>query len=332
MSGGNFSMGGQAGGSFGGSYGGSGYGSQQGQTQSQAPAQAAGADNLIFDVTTPTFAKAVLEASRNQTVLVDFWAPWCGPCRQLTPALEAAVKAAKGAVLLAKMNIDDHPEVAGQLGIQSIPAVIAFKNGQPVDGFMGAQPEGQIKAFIERVAGPAPASPVDTYLAEGETLLEAKDYGQAAQMFGGALQMDGANTRALAGLARCYLGAGDLARARQALEMIPEEARKDATVAAAFAALELAEQAEQLGDLAGLQAKVEANPDDHQARFDLALALNGRGDHQGAVDQLIGIIRRDRSWNEDGARKQLLQFFEAWGPKEPATNYGRRKLSSVLFS
>ncbi|WP_019965361.1 thioredoxin [Pannonibacter phragmitetus] len=330
MSGGNFSMGGQAGGSFGGSYGGSGYGSQQGQ--SQAPAQAAGADNLIFDVTTPTFAKAVLEASRSQTVLVDFWAPWCGPCRQLTPALETAVKAAKGAVLLAKMNIDDHPEVAGQLGIQSIPAVIAFKNGQPVDGFMGAQPEGQIKAFIERVAGPAPASPVDTYLAEGEALLEAKDYGQAAQMFGGVLQMDGANTRALAGLARCYLGAGDLARARQALEMIPEEARKDAAVIAAFAALDLAEQAEQLGDLAGLQAKVEANPDDHQARFDLALALNGRGDHQGAVDQLIGIIRRDRSWNEDGARKQLLQFFEAWGPKEPATNYGRRKLSSVLFS
>ncbi|CUA96844.1 thioredoxin [Pannonibacter indicus] len=321
-------MGGQSGGSFGGSYGGSGYGSQQGQSHSQA----AGADNLIFDVTTPTFAKAVLEASRNQTVLVDFWAPWCGPCRQLTPALEAAVKAAKGAVLLAKMNIDDHPEVAGQLGIQSIPAVIAFKNGQPVDGFMGAQPEGQIKAFIERVAGPAPASPVDTYLAEGETLLAAKDYGQAAQMFGGVLQMDSANTRALAGLARCYLGAGDLARARQALEMIPEDARKDATVIAAFAALDLAEQAGQLGDLAGLQAKVEANPGDHQARFDLALALNGRGDHQGAVDQLIGIIRRDRSWNEDGARKQLLQFFEAWGPKEPATNYGRRKLSSVLFS
>lgn len=320
MSGGNFSMGGQIGGSFGASLG------------NDQDAQQASGDDLIKDTTTQTFAADVMDASKTQPVLVDFWAPWCGPCKQLTPIIESAVRAAKGAVKLVKMNIDDHPEIAGQLGIQSIPAVIAFKNGQPVDGFMGAQPESQIKSFIEKLGGEAPATDTDKYLDQAEAALEAKDLGQAAQLFGAVLQMEPENPRGLCGLAQVYIGAGDLAHARQALDMVPEDKRDDQTYKSALAALELAEQAESLGDLAELQARIETNPDDMQARFDLALGLNGRGDLNGAVDQLIEIVRRDREWNEDGARKQLLQFFEAWGAKEPATNYGRRKLSAVLFS
>ncbi len=337
MSNGNYSMGGQVGGGFGGSMGG-GYGSSGGgfggdgggQGGSQGGGTADG--GLVFDVTTQTFMADVMEASRQQTILVDFWAPWCGPCKQLTPVLEAAVQAAGGSVKLAKMNIDDNPEIPGQLGIQSIPAVIAFKDGQPVDGFMGAQPESQIKAFIEKVGGPAPASQTDTFLEQANALLEAKDFGQAAQLFGAVMQMEPDNVKAISGLAQCYIGAQELERARQALDMVPEDKRTDDAYKAADAALTLAEQAESLGDLAGIQDRIAADPADHQARFDLALGLNGRGDKEGAVDQLIEIVRRDREWNEDGARKQLLQFFEAWGFKDPASAYGRRKLSSVLFS
>ncbi|WP_209001049.1 thioredoxin [Stappia sp. BW2] len=290
------------------------------------------AGDLIFDVTTQTFMADVMEASRQQTVLVDFWAPWCGPCKQLTPVIEAAVKAAGGRVKLAKMNIDDHPEIAGQMGIQSIPAVVAFKDGQPVDGFMGAQTESQVQEFIERVAGPAPVSQTETFLEQAADLLVAKDYGQAAQLFGAVMQMEPDNVTAIAGLAQCYLGADDLERAKQALELVPEEKHTEEAYVAAKTAVELAEQAASLGDLAELQDRIAKDPLDLQARFDLALGLNGKGDKEGAVDQLIEIVRRDREWNEDGARKQLLQFFEAWGFKDPASAYGRRKLSSVLFS
>ena len=318
-----YSMGGQLGGGLGASLGG-GF---------NADGQSGGAgDDLIIDVTTQSFMQDVLEASRTQPVIVDFWAPWCGPCKQLTPVLEAAVKAARGAVKLAKMNIDENPEVAGQLGIQSIPAVIAFKNGQPADGFMGAQPESQLKAFIEKLGGAAPENPADAYLEQAGAMLEAEDWAQAAQLFGAVLQMEPDNTAAICGLVQCYLGTDDLARARQALEMVPAEKQTDAVYAAAKAAVELAEQAEALGDLADLQSRIEANPLDHQARFDLALGLNSKGEKNNAVDQLIEIFRRDREWNDDGARKQLLQFFEAWGPKDPATTYGRRKLSAALFS
>ncbi|WP_428672641.1 thioredoxin [Roseibium sp.] len=326
MSNGNYSMGGQIGGGFGasmdGGYGGPGDGNDSG---------GAGGD-LVMDVTTQTFMTDVIDASRTQTVLVDFWAPWCGPCKQLTPVIEAAVRAAGGRVKLAKMNIDEHPEVAGQMGIQSIPAVVAFKDGQPVDGFMGAQQESQVKAFIEKVAGPAPVSQTDTYLEQANDLLTAGDYAQAAQLFGAVMQMEADNVKAVAGLAQCYLGADELERARQALELVPEDKQDDEAFAAAKAALELAEQAASLGDLAELQQRIDKDPLDHQARFDLALGLNGKGDKNGAVDQLIEIVRRDRDWNEDGARRQLLQFFEAWGFKDPASAYGRRKLSSVLFS
>jgi putative thioredoxin len=325
MSNGNYSIGGQIGGSFGGSmgggYGGGGNGGGNGS-----------GDDLIFDVTTQTFMADVMEASRQQPVLVDFWAPWCGPCKQLTPIIEAAVKAAGGTVKLAKMNIDDHPEIAGQMGIQSIPAVVAFKDGQPMDGFMGAQPESQIKAFIERIGGPVPVNEADAMLEQAAELLLAKDYAQAAQLFGAVMQMEPDNVTAISGLAQCYLGADDLERAKQALELVPEDKHSDAAYAAAKAAIDLAEQAASLGDLAELQDRIAKDPLDLQARFDLALGLNGKGDKEGAVDQLIEIVRRDREWNEDGGRKQLLQFFEAWGFKDPASAYGRRKLSSVLFS
>ncbi|WP_431197852.1 thioredoxin [Roseibium album] len=317
------------GGGYGGQGGGfGGDGGNGGPTGGSGPT---GGD-LIFDVTTQTFMADVLEASRQQPVLVDFWAPWCGPCKQLTPIIEAAVKAAGGTVRLAKMNIDDHPEIAGQMGIQSIPAVVAFKNGQPVDGFMGAQQESQVKAFIEKLGGPAPANEADAYLEQATELLAANDFAQAAQLFGAVMQMEPENVKALAGLAQCYLGADELERAKQALELVPEDKRSDEAYTAAVAALDLAEQAASLGDLAEFHNRIASNPLDHQARFDLALGLNGKGDKEGAVDQLIEIVRNDREWNEDGARMQLLQFFEAWGFKDPASNYGRRKLSAVLFS
>ncbi|MES0812805.1 thioredoxin [Roseibium sp. SCPC15] len=335
MSNGNYSMGGQVGGGFGasmgggyGGQGGGGFGGDGGNGGGGAPA----GDDLIYDVTTQTFMADVMEASRQQPVLVDFWAPWCGPCKQLTPIIEAAVKAAGGTVKLAKMNIDDHPEIAGQMGIQSIPAVVAFKDGQPVDGFMGAQQESQIKAFIEKVGGPAPTNQADAYLEQAEELLAANDFGQAAQLFGAVMQMEPDNVKAIAGLAQCYLGAEDVERAKQTLDLVPEEKRSEEAYTAAKAALELAEQAASLGDLADLHDRIAKDPLDLQARFDLALGLNGKGDKEGAVDQLIEIVRHDREWNEDGGRKQLLQFFEAWGFKDPASAYGRRKLSAVLFS
>ncbi|MBG6207651.1 putative thioredoxin [Labrenzia sp. EL_126] len=337
MSNGNYSVGGQVGGGFGASMGG-GYGGQGGgfggDGGNGGPTGGSGptGGDLIFDVTTQTFMADVLEASRQQPVLVDFWAPWCGPCKQLTPIIEAAVKAAGGTVRLAKMNIDDHPEIAGQMGIQSIPAVVAFKDGQPVDGFMGAQQESQVKAFIEKLGGPAPANEADAYLEQATELLAANDFAQAAQLFGAVMQMEPENVKALAGLAQCYLGADELERAKQALELVPEDKRSDEAYTAAVAALDLAEQAASLGDLADFHNRIASNPLDHQARFDLALGLNGKGDKEGAVDQLIEIVRNDREWNEDGARMQLLQFFEAWGFKDPASNYGRRKLSAVLFS
>lgn len=333
MSNGDYSMGGQIGGGFGASMGG-GYGSQGGGSNGGGTGggvQPAG-DDLIFDVTTQTFMADVMEASRTQPVLVDFWAPWCGPCKQLTPVIEAAVKAAGGTVKLAKMNIDENPEIPGQMGIQSIPAVIAFKDGQPVDGFMGAQPESQIKAFIEKVGGPAPENQSEAFLEQAQAMLEAKDYGQAAQLFGAVMQMEPENIAAIAGLAQCYLGAEDLERAKQALDLVPEEKRTEDAYVAAKAAIDLAEQAASLGDLAEFQDRIARDPNDYQARFDLALGLNGKGDKNGAVDQLIEIVQRDREWNEDGARVQLLQFFEAWGFKDPASAYGRRKLSAVLFS
>jgi putative thioredoxin len=295
--------------------------------------QTNGADaGLVKDTTTAGFRQDVIAESAKQPVLVDFWAPWCGPCKQLTPVLEKAVQAAGGKVKLVKMNIDEHPQVAGQLGIQSIPAVIAFQRGQPVDGFMGALPEGQVKAFIERLVGPVGPSPVEAMLEEAEARATNGDAAGAAELFAGVLAQDGENVKALAGLARMHVELGSVAEAKRLIELAPPAKANDPAVLAAKAAIDLAEQAAAIGDLAQHEARLAANPADHQARFDLAVALAAKGRREDAIEHLVEIVRRDRTWNEDGARKQLLQFFEAWGPMDEMTILGRRRLSSLLFS
>lgn len=293
---------------------------------------AAPAGDLIKDTDTSNFAVDVIEASKQQPVLIDFWAPWCGPCKQLTPILEKVVTQANGAVKLVKMNIDENPEIPGQLGIQSIPAVIAFSKGQPVDGFMGAVPESQIKEFIERIAGPVGPSDGEALVAEADAAREAEQFEQAARLYAEAMRLEPENLAAIAGLAHCYVAAGEIDQARDILSMAPDSAKDNPEIAGARAAIEVAEQSSELGDLAQLQAAVESNAADHQSRFDLALALNARGDREDAIDHLVEIVRRDRNWNDEGARKQLVQFFEAWGATDEMTLYGRRRLSSVLFS
>jgi putative thioredoxin len=290
------------------------------------------ADVVVKETTTQAFVKDVIEESKRQPVLVDFWAPWCGPCKQLTPILEKAVKAAKGKVKLVKMNIDDHPAIPGQMGIQSIPAVIAFVNGQPADGFMGALPESQVMAFLERLTKDRIGGEAQDLLKGADAALAEGDAAGAAAMYSELLAEDGGNVPALAGLARCYVETGALDQAKQTLAMTPEAKQNDAAVAAARAALELAEQSKNIGPVDELEQKVAANPLDHQARFDLALALNGQGKRVEVLDQLIAIVKRDRKWNDDGARKQLVQFFDAWGPTDEATIEGRRQLSSILFA
>ena len=298
----------------------------------QAGTAAAPADGVVKDTTTQTFVKDVIEESRRQPVLVDFWAPWCGPCRQLTPVLEKAVRAAKGKVKLTKMNIDEHPAIPGQLGIQSIPAVIAFVNGQPADGFMGALPESQVVAFLDRLTKGAAGAEAKDLLKAAETALANGDPAGAADLYAELLAEDNTNVAALAGLARCYVASGAIEQAKQTLAMVPEAKRNDAAVVAARAALDLVEQAKAVGPIAELEQKVTANPNDHQARFDLAVALNGKGKRHEALEHLISIVKRDRKWNDDGARKQLVQFFDAWGPADDATVEGRKRLSSILFA
>ena len=296
------------------------------------PAKPAADTDLIKETTTQNFRADVLEASRTVPVLVDFWAPWCGPCRQLTPVLEKAVRQAKGRVRLVKMNIDDHPQIAGQLGIQSIPAVIAFVNGQPADGFMGALPEGQVMQFLERLTKGAVGGEEKDMLAAADAALAANDSAGAAQLYAQVLAADSNSIAAMAGLTRCYVAAGSLDQAKKTLAMVPETKRNDAAVVAAQAAIDLAEQAKSVGPLNDLEAKVNANPADHQARFDLAVALNAAGKRTEAAQHLLDIIKRERKWNDDAARKQLVQFFDAWGPTDDATLAGRKKLSSILFS
>ena len=297
-----------------------------------AGATATAPDGLVKETTTQTFVKDVIEESKRQPVLIDFWAPWCGPCKQLTPILEKVVRTAKGKVKLVKMNIDDHPAIPGQMGIQSIPAVIAFVNGQPADGFMGALPEGQVTAFIERVTKDKIGGAAQDLLKEAEAALAAGDPAAAAEIYAELVAEDPANVAAIAGLARCYFETGAVDKAKQTLATVPEAKRNDPAVAAVRSQIELSEQAASLGPIAELEKKVAANPLDHQARFDLAVALNAKGQRAEALDQLIEIVRRDRKWNDDGARKQLVQLFEAWGPADEATVAGRKRLSSVLFA
>jgi putative thioredoxin len=302
--------------------------------QGGGPAPQAAPD-LIKETTTQSFVKDVVEESKRQPVLIDFWAPWCGPCKQLTPILEKAVRAAKGRVKLVKMNIDDHPAIPGQMGIQSIPAVIAFVNGQPADGFMGAVPESKVTEFIDKLTQGMPGAGepnIAEILKEAETLLAEGDPATAASVYAEALSLDATNIAALAGLAKCYMATGAIEQAKQTLAMVPESKREDAAVKAVQVSIDLAEQAKALGPVTELEQKVAANPLDHQARFDLATALNAQGNRAEATNQLLEIVKRDRKWNEDGARKQLINFFEAWGPADQATVDGRKRLSTILFS
>lgn len=287
--------------------------------------------DLVKDTTTKTFREDVLTESVKQPVLVDFWAPWCGPCKQLQPIIEKVVKAAGGKVKLVKMNIDENPEIAGQLGIQSIPAVIAFQRGQPVDGFMGALPESQVKGFIERLIGPLGPGAAEELIAQALEAQAQGDAAGAAALYATVLAQEPDNVAALAGLARVELDSGNIEGARGVLAAVPDAKKNDPAIASVLAAIELAEKSASLGDTAEFEAKIAQNANDHQARFDLAMALAARDKRDEAVDHLIEIIKRDRTWDEDGARRQLLQFFEAWGPMDETSIAGRRKLSAVLF-
>jgi putative thioredoxin len=287
------------------------------------------AADVIKDGTDASFMADVIEASKTTPVVVDFWAPWCGPCKQLGPALERAVTAAKGAVKLVKIDIDKNPAYAGQLRVQSIPAVFAFADGRPVDAFMGAVPESQVKAFVGKLAKKAGANPLDELLELAKESLELGDVGGAAQAYAQVLQADPQNAKALGGLARLYQQSGDLERAAEIVEMAGPDA-KDPDLDSVRAGLALAADAP--SETAEFEARIARNADDHEARLEFAKALAGSGRMTEAVDELLEIIRRDREWNEGAARKQLLTVFEAAGPMSDVAKAGRRKLSAVLFA
>ena len=297
------------------------------------PAAADDAD-LIKESGTENFVADVIEASKTAPVIVDFWAPWCGPCKQLTPVLEKVVREAGGAVRLVKVNIDENQVLASQVGVQSIPAVFAFDQGRPVDGFMGALPESQVKEFIARIApaGGAQQQAGAAELEAAQAALAAGELEPAAQIFAALLQQDPTNLEALAGLASCYAEIGEYERAEQALSMVPPEHAETEAVAAVRAKIELVKSAPDAAEVEALKARLAKADDDHQARYDLARALNAQGDRSGAVDELITIISRQADWQDEAARKLLLQFFEAWGANHPATVAGRQKLSSLLFA
>jgi putative thioredoxin len=301
--------------------------------KTSAPAASTPGNPHIKDSSLETFAADVLEASRDVPVIVDFWAPWCGPCKTLGPALEKVVAEANGAVKLVKVNIDENQEIARQLRIQSIPTVYAFKNGQPVDGFMGAVPESQLRAFVQQLTGGAAGHDhAEEILAAADEAYEAGDVGGAAQAYGHVLQDEPGHPKAVAGLARCYLKSGDVERARNTLGLVRPDGAADEAIRTVDAELKLREQAAQAGDSAPLQARLAADPNDHQARYDLALALDAKGDREGAIEELLELVRRDRKWNDDAARTHLVTLFEAMGPTDPRTLAARRKLSSLLFS
>ncbi len=295
----------------------------------------AGDANLVKNGSTATFMADVIDASHDAAVVVDFWAPWCGPCKQLGPALEKAVRETKGAVRMVKINIDENPDLAQQMRIQSIPAVYAFKDGRPVDGFVGALPDSQVKQFIGKLAAAAGGgqSPIAEAVALAKESFAAGDHPRAANIFAQVVQHEPDNIDALAGLARIAIAKKDLKQARDILAKIPADQANHADVTAARAGLELAEAGAQAeGAIDGLKAQIERDPKNHQARFDLASALFAAGEREAAIDHLLDIVRRDREWNEQAARKQLVKFFEAIGLGDPLTVQSRKRLSSILFS
>lgn len=288
---------------------------------------------LIRNSDTKRFVHDVIEASRTVPVIVDFWAPWCGPCKQLGPALERAVKQANGKVRLVKINVDENQQLAGQMRVQSIPAVFAFVNGQPVDGFMGALPDSQIKQFIDKLAGQGGlAEEIEAAITAASEALTRSDFQTASQIFLQIIQADPEHATALAGLAKCQIAAGALEEASATLALVPVAKASDLNVLSAKAALELALNPVDVSEAASLAAVIDKEPDNFEARLTLSVLLNGTGQKAEALEQLLYIIRKKRDWNEEAARKQLVKFFEAWGPKDDMTLQGRRKLSSILFA
>ena len=300
-----------------------------------APTPAAGTTggngDLVKEGSTATFVADVIEASMEAPVIVDFWAPWCGPCKTLGPALEKAVRLAGGLVRLVKINVDENQDLAAQMNVRSVPSVFGFRQGRPVDGFAGAVPESQIKSFIDRLTGGA-KPPLEEALEMARAALDSGDPAGASQVFAQVLAHDPAHPGAVAGMIRCLVATGDLKEARQAVGRLPAELAANNEVAAAVSALDLAEQAGGAGNVDAFKRRLEAEPNDHQARLDLAMALYAGGQAEAAIDELLELIRRDRAWNEDAGRKQLVKLFDALGPAHPLTVSGRRRLSSILFS
>ena len=295
----------------------------------------AGQPAAVIESNEKRFGADVVEASMERLIIVDFWAPWCGPCKQLGPVLEKVVAESKGAVRLVKINVDENQALAGQLRVQSIPMIYAFSKGRPIDGFAGALPESQVRQFVDRLVkstGATRADPIQEALEEAAERLEAGEHDVAAEIYGQIVEHEPDNVAALAGFARSLVALGRTDEARQALDKVPAAKREDAAVVAARSALELAEKSAKVGDLTSLERKLAADANDHQTRFDLALALYGAGQAETAINHLVEIVRRDRQWNDQAARKQLVQFFDALGATDPVTAAGRRKLSSVLFS